>query len=71
MSDRKLPPVTDAFAYWYEGKLHVSLHGNTAGDDRRTELTPMQALRLAETLVRSAKDILEAPDLTGLEVRGG
>jgi hypothetical protein len=34
-------------------------------------LTPLQALRLAETLVRSAKDILETASLTGLESRGG
>jgi hypothetical protein len=71
MSDRNTLPITDAFAYWYEGKLHVSLHGNTAGDDRRTELTPMQALKLAEQLTRAAREGLTAAAVTGLEYRGG
>jgi hypothetical protein len=42
-------------AYWSEGKVQVVLHGTTIQDDRATELTPAQALRLAEMLVRSAR----------------
>jgi hypothetical protein len=53
--DRKLPPVADAMAYWSEGKVQVVLHGTTIQDDRATELTTAQALRLAEMLVRSAR----------------
>jgi hypothetical protein len=53
--DRKLPPVADAMAYWSEGKVQVVLHGTTVQDDRATELTTAQALRLAEMLVRSAR----------------
>ena len=71
MSDRVLGPVRDAFAYAHPERVQLVLHGLDHKDDRVAELTPMQALRLAETLVRSARDILEAPDLTGLEVRGG
>jgi hypothetical protein len=55
VSDRKLPPVADAMAYWNEGKVQVVLHGTTIKDDRATELTTAQALRLAEMLVRSAR----------------
>ena len=55
MIDRKLPPVADAMAYWSEGKVQVVLHGTTVQDDRATELTTAQALRLAEMLVRSAR----------------
>ena len=55
MTDRKLPPVADAMAYWSEGKVQVVLHGTTIQDDRATELTTAQALRLAEMLVRSAR----------------
>jgi hypothetical protein len=55
MNDRKLPPVADAMAYWSEGKVQVALHGTTIKDDRATELTTAQALRLAEMLVRSAR----------------
>jgi hypothetical protein len=55
MNDRKLPPVADAMAYWSEGKVQVVLHGTTIQDDRATELTTAQALRLAEMLVRSAR----------------
>lgn len=55
MSDRKLPPVADAMAYWSEGKVQVVLQGKTIQDDRATELTVAQALRLAEMLVRSAR----------------
>jgi len=55
VTDRKLPPVADAMAYWSEGKVQVVLHGTTIQDDRATELTPAQALRLAEMLVRSAR----------------
>ena len=71
MSDRVLGPVREAFAYAHPERVQLVLHGLDHKDDRVAELTPMQALRLAETLVRSARDILEAPDLTGLEVRGG
>jgi hypothetical protein len=63
--------VREAFAYAHPERVQLVLHGLDHKDDRVAELTPMQALRLAETLVRSARDILEAPDLTGLEVRGG
>jgi hypothetical protein len=55
MNDRKLPPVADAMAYWSEGKVQVALHGTTIKDDRAAELTTAQALRLAEMLVRSAR----------------
>ena len=55
MNDRKLPPVADALAYWSEGRVQVVLHGTTIQDDRATELTTAQALRLAEMLVRSAR----------------
>jgi hypothetical protein len=71
VSDRVLGPVREAFAYAHPERVQLVLHGLDHKDDRVAELTPMQALRLAETLVRSARDILEAPDLTGLEVRGG
>jgi hypothetical protein len=50
-----MPPVADAMAYWSEGKVQVVLHGTTIKDDRATELTTAQALRLAEMLVRSAR----------------
>jgi hypothetical protein len=55
VTDRKLPPVADAMAYWSDGKVQVVLHGTTIQDDRATELTTAQALRLAEMLVRSAR----------------
>jgi hypothetical protein len=42
-------------AYWSEGKIQVALQGKTIQDDRTTELTIPQALRLAEMLVRSAR----------------
>jgi hypothetical protein len=65
MNDRKLPPVADAMAYWSEGKVQVVLHGTTIQDDRATELTTAQALRLAEMLVRSARQgLLEKGDIT-------
>ena len=70
MNDRKLPPVADALAYWSEGRVQVVLHGTTIQDDRATELTTAQALRLAEMLVRSARQGLAEPP-TGLEYRGG
>lgn len=64
MTDRRLPPVADALAYWSEGKVQVVLHGLTHRDDRATELTTAQALRLAEMLVRSARQgLLEKGDL--------
>ena len=64
-------PVREAFAYAHPERVQLVLHGLDHKDDRVAELTPMQALRLAETLVRSAKDILEAAAVTGLEYRGG
>lgn len=70
MTDRKLPPVADAMAYWSDGRVQVVLHGTTIQDDRATELTTAQALRLAEMLVRSARQGLAEPP-TGLEYRGG
>jgi hypothetical protein len=60
MSDRKLPPVHDVFAYWRDNAVQVALHGEDYKDDRRTELTPMQALKLAEQLTRAAREALEA-----------
>jgi hypothetical protein len=52
-------------AYWSEGKIQVVLHGLTHHDDRATELTTAQALRLAEMLVRSARQgLLEKGDIT-------
>ena len=71
MSDRVLGPVREAFAYAHPERVQLVLHGLDHKDDRVAELTPIQALRLAETLVRSAKDILEAAAVTGLEFRGG
>jgi hypothetical protein len=71
MSDRIMGPVREAFAYTHPERVQLVLHGLDHKDDRVAELTPMQALRLAETLVRSAKDILEAAAVTGLEFRGG
>jgi hypothetical protein len=71
MSDRKLPPVTDVFAYWHQGAVQVALHGREASDDRTAELTPAQALRLAETLTRAAREALANGTVTGLEYRGG
>lgn len=58
MSNRKLPEVTEAFAFWHQGKVQVALHGPTYGDDRTAELTPMQALKLAEALTRAAREAL-------------
>jgi hypothetical protein len=58
MSDRKLPQVTEAFAFWHQGKVQVALQGSTYGDDRTAELTPMQALRLAEALTRATREAL-------------
>lgn len=71
MSDRVMGPVREAFAYAHPERVQLVLHGVDNKDDRVAELTPLQALRLAETLVRSAKDILETASLTGLEYRGG
>ena len=71
MSDRVLGPVREAFAYAHPERVQLVLHGVECKDDRVAELTPMQALRLAETLIRSAKDILEAAAVTGLHYRGG
>jgi hypothetical protein len=65
VTDRRLPPVENAMAYWSEGKIQVVLHGLTHHDDRATELTTAQALRLAEMLVRSARQgLLEKGDIT-------
>ena len=71
MSDRVMGPVREAFAYAHPERVQLVLNGVEAQNDRVAELTPLQALRLAETLVRSAKDILETASLTGLEYRGG
>jgi hypothetical protein len=59
MSDRVLGPVREAFAYAHPERVQLVLHGLDHKDDRVAELTPMQALRLAETLVRSAMEILK------------
>jgi len=59
MSDRVLGPVREAFAYAHPERVQLVLHGVDSKDDRVAELTPMQALRLAETLVRSAMEILK------------
>lgn len=69
MSDRQLPPVRDALAYWCGGAVQVALHGEDYKDDRAATLTPAQALKLAEQLVRAAREALLEP--TGLEYRGG
>lgn len=58
MSDRNLPPISDAFAYWSRGKLQVVLHGREPGDDRVGELTAVQAIKLAETLIRAAREAM-------------
>jgi hypothetical protein len=52
-------PVREAFAYAHPERVQLVLHGLDHKDDRVAELTPMQALRLAETLVRSALEILK------------
>ncbi len=69
MSNRQLPAIHNAFAYWRNGAVHFALHGDAAGDDRAGTLTPAQALKLAEQLVRAAREALLEP--TGLEYRGG
>jgi hypothetical protein len=51
-------PVRDAFAYAHPGEVQLVLHGVESKDDRVARLTPMQALRLAETLTRSAREAL-------------
>lgn len=58
MTDRDLPPVSEAFAIWHQGQVRLVLNGKTYADDRVADLTPAQALRLAETLVRSAREAL-------------
>jgi len=58
VSDRDLPPVKEAFAIWHQGQIRLVLNGTTYADDRVADLTPAQALRLAETLVRSAREAL-------------
>ena len=60
MSNRQLPPTVDALAYWRDGKVRVALHGPEPADDRATTLTPAQALKLAEQLVRAAREALGA-----------
>jgi len=60
MSDRKLPKIEEVFAH-QEGKtVKIAFHGADCTDDRRGELTPMQALRLAEMLTRAARDALSS-----------
>jgi len=58
MSDRVMGPVRDAFAYDRTGEVQLVLHGVEGKDDRVARLTPMQALRLAETLTRSAREAM-------------
>jgi hypothetical protein len=58
VTDRDLPPVKEAFAIWHQGQIRLVLNGSTYADDRVADLTPAQALRLAETLVRSAREAL-------------
>lgn len=58
MSDRVMGPVRDAFAYAHPGEVQLVLHGVEGKDDRVARLTPMQALRLAETLTRSAREAM-------------
>jgi hypothetical protein len=58
MSDRQLPAVRDVYAYWRDGAVRVALHGGPYADDRRFELTPAQALQLAEALTRAAREAL-------------
>jgi len=58
VTDRNLPPIADALAFWHQGKIKMVLHGMTYADDRAAELTPIQALRLAETLTRAAREAL-------------
>lgn len=56
MSDRLLPQITDAIAYWDRGKVQLVLHSDHYRDDRNGTLTPTQALKLAEALVRAARE---------------
>ena len=60
MNSRQLPPTVDALAYWRDGKVRVALHGEDYKDDRDTTLTPAQALKLAEQLVRAAREAMGA-----------
>lgn len=72
MSDRVLGPVREAFAYAHPERVQLVLHGVECKDDRVAGLTPMQALRLAETLTRAAREALaDAAAVTGLDYRGG
>jgi hypothetical protein len=70
MGEYHLPKLKEAVAYLDDSKrIRLALHGHDYADDRVGALTPAQALKLAEYLVRAAREALVGP--TGLEYRGG
>ncbi len=70
MPEYYLPKLKEAVAYLDDSRqIRLALHGYDYADDRVGTLTPAQALRLAEYLVRAAREALVEP--TGLEYRGG
>lgn len=57
MAEYQLPKVREAIAYLDDSKrIRLALHGYDYADDRVGELTPAQALKLAEYLVRAARE---------------
>lgn len=61
MPDYHLPKIREAIAYVDDSKqLRIALHGHDYADDRVGTLTPAQALKLAEYLVRAAREALTA-----------
>jgi hypothetical protein len=59
MPDYHLPKIREAIAYLDDSKqLRIALHGYDYADDRVGTLTPAQALKLAEYLVRAAREAL-------------
>lgn len=52
-----LPKIREAIAYVDDNKhIRLALHGHDYADDRVGTLSPAQALKLAEYLVRSARE---------------
>ena len=61
MPEYHLPKIREAIAYLDPDKqLHLALHGHDYADDRVGKLTPAQSLKLAEYLVRAAREALTA-----------
>ena len=59
MSERQLPPIKEALAYWHRGQITIALHGEVPADDRTCTLSQRQALRLAEFLIRAVREASE------------